>query len=74
MALPDERVEAVFTEDSRLELTPEQVGACRIRMEGIVGEGVDMNVDVLAVCRIDSTQISDSWLESRDVELHSVQS
>ena len=52
MALPDERVEAVFTEDSRLELTPEQVGACRVRMEGIVGEGVDMNVEVLEGKRI----------------------
>ncbi len=52
MALPDERVEAVFTEDSRFELTPEKVGPCRVRMEGIVGKGVEMTVEILESTRI----------------------
>jgi type III restriction enzyme len=52
MALPDERVEAVFTEDSRFELTPEKVGPCRVRMEGIVGLGVEMTVEILESTRI----------------------
>ena len=47
MALPDERVEAVFTEDSRYELTPGKVGPCRVRMEGVVGKGVEMTVEIL---------------------------
>ena len=52
MALPDERVEAVFTDDSRFELTPEKVGPCRVRMEGIVGQGVEMTVEILESTRI----------------------
>ena len=52
VALADEHVDAAFTADSRLALTPELVGPCRVRMEGIVGEGVTLNVDVLEATRL----------------------
>jgi len=45
--LPDERITARFTEDSRLVLDPETVGPCTVLMEGIVGEGVELNADIL---------------------------
>jgi len=51
VALPDEHIDAVFTADSRLILTPDLVGPCRVRMEGIVGQGVEMNVNVLEATR-----------------------
>jgi len=51
VALPDERVEAVFTEDSRLVLTPENVGPCRVLLEGIVGQGVELTTAVLEAVR-----------------------
>ena len=38
--LPEERITANFTEDSRFVLTPEMVGPGQTLMEGIVGEGV----------------------------------
>jgi type III restriction enzyme len=43
--LPEERLTAQFTEDSRLTLTPEIVGPCTVLMEGIVGEGVELNAE-----------------------------
>ncbi|MGR3715308.1 MAG: BPTD_3080 family restriction endonuclease [Thermohalobaculum sp.] len=49
--LPDERLEAVFNEDSRLVLTPEMVGPCRVLLEGIVGEGVELTTAVLEAVR-----------------------
>ena len=45
--LPDERLTAKFNEDSRLELNPEKVGPCTVLMEGIVGDGVELNADIL---------------------------
>ncbi|ESY66202.1 MULTISPECIES: DEAD/DEAH box helicase family protein [Mesorhizobium] len=45
--LPDDRISATFTEDSRLELTPELVGPCTARLEGLVGEGHDISPDAL---------------------------
>ena len=42
--LPQERLEARFSEDSMLVLTPDLVGPSRTRNEGIVGEGVDLNL------------------------------
>jgi type III restriction enzyme len=45
--LPEERLTATFSLDSRLRLTPEEVGPCRVLMEGIVGRGVELNADIL---------------------------
>lgn len=51
MALPDERITAVFTPDSRLEMTPEMLGATRTRMEGLVGQGIDIGTEALGDAR-----------------------
>lgn len=42
--LPEERLTAKFNEDSILKLTPQQVGATSTRTQGIIGEGVDLNL------------------------------
>ena len=41
---PKEELSATFTNDSYLELTPELVGPSTTRNEGIIGEGVDLNL------------------------------
>ena len=43
--LPEERLEATFNDDSVFELTPEWVGPTQNRNEGIIGEGVDLNLE-----------------------------
>ena len=45
--LPDERLTATFDENSHYALTPEEVGPCTVRLEGIVGKGHDIRPDVL---------------------------
>lgn len=40
--LPNDRLTATFTEDSVFTLTPELVGPCKTRIEGLVGEGHDL--------------------------------
>lgn len=42
--LPEERLTALFTKDSVLELTPDLVGPSITRNSGIIGEGVDLNL------------------------------
>ena len=42
--LPDQQVVAHFNEDSTLELTPELVGPSSTTNQGIIGEGVDLNL------------------------------
>jgi type III restriction enzyme len=42
--LPEERLVAKFNEDSVLELTPELVGPSVTKNQGIIGEGVDLNL------------------------------
>lgn len=42
--LPEERLSAAFTDDSVLTLTPDLVGPSVTRSEGIIGEGVDLNL------------------------------
>ena len=42
--LADERLSAVFTEDSILELTPALIGPSRTHNAGIIGEGIDLNL------------------------------
>ena len=44
---PRDQLAAKFTDDSRLDLTPDLVGPTRTRVEGIIGEGVDLNVEHL---------------------------
>ncbi len=51
VALPDERVRATFSPDSRLVLTPEKVGPCKVLLEGIVGQGVELTTAVLDAVR-----------------------
>jgi type III restriction enzyme len=45
--LPDERLQARFSDDSRLTLTPENVGPCTVLLSGIVGESVEITPKVL---------------------------
>lgn len=45
--LPDEGITAEFSDDSRFELNPGNVGPCTVLMEGIVGEGVELTPGVL---------------------------
>ncbi|HTV32895.1 MAG TPA: DEAD/DEAH box helicase family protein [Methylocella sp.] len=45
--LPSEKLEAKFTEDSRLEITPADIGPTKVLMEGIVGAGVTITTEVL---------------------------
>jgi type III restriction enzyme len=49
--LPEERLSASFNEDSVLELTPDLVGPSITRNAGIIGEGVDMNLQHLGEIR-----------------------
>ncbi len=49
--LPDTELTAHFTPDSLLELTPSLVGATVTRNEGIIGEGVELNVKHLEEMR-----------------------
>ena len=42
--LPEERLQASFTADATLVLTPDLVGPSVTRNEGIIGEGVDLNL------------------------------
>ena len=42
--LPEERLEADFNDDSALNLTPDLVGPSITRNQGIIGEGVDLNL------------------------------
>jgi type III restriction enzyme len=49
--LPEERLTAEFNDDSILELTPGLVGPSITRNSGIIGEGVDMNLDHLSDMR-----------------------
>ena len=49
--LPSERLNAEFGEDSRLVITPEDIGPTSVTMEGIVGAGVTITPEVLAALR-----------------------
>jgi type III restriction enzyme len=48
---PEERIIAKFSSHSRLVLTPEEVGPCKVLLDGIVGEGVELNTAVLEAVR-----------------------
>jgi type III restriction enzyme len=49
--LPEERLVARFSDDSTLTLTPDLVGPCETRNEGIIGEGVNLTVEHLGDVR-----------------------
>ena len=49
--LPSERLHAEFGDDSRLVITPEDIGPTSVTMEGIVGAGVTITPEVLAKLR-----------------------
>lgn len=49
--LPEERLVAKFSGDSTLTLTPDLVGPCETRNEGIIGEGVNLTVEHLGDVR-----------------------
>jgi type III restriction enzyme len=49
--LPQERLEARFTPDSTLLLTPDLTGPTITRNQGIIGEGVDLNLERLGDVR-----------------------
>ena len=51
---PKEDLVAAFTEDSKLELTPDLIGPTRTRNEGIIGEGVDLTLVHTGDLRISS--------------------
>ena len=43
--LPEERLTAEFNDESTLELTPDLVGPSETKNQGIIGEGVDLNLE-----------------------------
>lgn len=45
--LPEERLTAEFDDDSTLVLTPDLIGPSMVRVEGIIGEGVDLTLEHL---------------------------
>jgi type III restriction enzyme len=49
--LPEERLTATFNDDSILELSPDLVGPSITRNSGIIGEGVDLNLEHLGDMR-----------------------
>ena len=42
--LPEERLEAGFNDDSALELTPDLIGPSKTLVQGIIGEGIDLDL------------------------------
>ncbi len=52
--LPEDRLTAEFNADSVLHLTPDLVGPSVTRNEGIIGEGIDLNLKHLADVRLSS--------------------
>ncbi len=54
VVMPRERLVAEFNEDSRYVLTPDEVGPTDTRVEGIVGEGINIGPDHLREARYSS--------------------
>jgi type III restriction enzyme len=50
--LPDERLSAVFNEDSTLDLTPELIGATKTQNSGIIGEQNDLTLEYTKDTRV----------------------
>ncbi|MBX9816210.1 MAG: DEAD/DEAH box helicase family protein [Sphingomonas sp.] len=63
---PSERLEAAFTPDSTLELTPDLVGATETVNAGIIGEQADLTLDHLADTRLSTIQFKlAEWIVRR---------
>jgi type III restriction enzyme len=45
--LAEERLTAIFSKDSTLRLTPELVGPAQVKVQGIVGEGINLTLEHL---------------------------
>lgn len=54
--LPNDRVEAQFTEDSRLVLTPDDTGPTSNENQGIVGESVRMSMEQYGAARLNTVR------------------
>ena len=54
--LPDERIAAEFSEDSALELNPGLVGPSITNNQGIIGEGVELNLERLRDTRMQTIE------------------
>jgi type III restriction enzyme len=73
--LPNERLQARFTEDSRLTLTPENVGPCTVLLSGIVGESVEITPKVLEEIRPSTItyhiakRLMETWLRDAGEDL-----
>ena len=75
---PKEDLIAIFTEDSKLELTPLLVGPTQTRNEGIIGEGVDLSLVHTGDLRISSLVLhltkrllETKWRDpNQDLKLH----
>lgn len=49
--LPKEAIKANFNDDSKMRLSPAEVGPTKSLIQGIVGEGIELTVDVLGSIR-----------------------
>ena len=75
---PKEDLIANFTDDSRLDLTPDLVGPTQTRNEGIIGEGVDLNLVHIGDLRTSSLVLhltkrllETKWRDpNQDIKLH----
>ena len=75
---PKEDLVANFTDDSRLDLTPDLVGPTQTRNEGIIGEGVDLNLVHTGDLRISSLVLhltkrllETKWRDpNQDIKMH----
>ncbi len=59
--LPKERLQADFTDDSTLALTPDLVGPTETRNQGLIGEGVDLTVEHLGNLRQAALEYHLTW-------------
>ncbi len=59
--LPEERLDADFTADSTLALTPELVGPTETRVQGLIGESEDLTVEHLGNMRRAALEYHLTW-------------
>lgn len=71
--LPTDRLTAEFSEDSRMDLTPDLVGATETRNSGIIGEAVDLNLvhtgevrQLQVVYELTSHLVLNKWRDAND--------